>query len=153
MISLFSPHAHTHTHTLTLPLPSWPVLSCWLSSGISVVFVQSLIAQVSRKWLLRVWLANELPGRGSVVSRSIAGPCSLIKVTYLRGKMPQHDAMTDERGLASIPLAIKWNEWTVEGMNFLLDEAFWGRRSPLQILWEPHGANKPLCCIKGLRAD
>ncbi|KAL7406155.1 hypothetical protein ABVT39_014107 [Epinephelus coioides] len=75
-----------------------------------VVFVKSLIAQVSRKWPLRVWLANELPERGSVVSRSNTGLCSLIKVTYLQGKMPQRDVMTEEGGPASLSLAIKRNE-------------------------------------------
>lgn len=46
--------------------------------------------------------------------------------------MPQRDVMTAERGLASISLAIKRNEWTLEGMEFL-----WMRRQrgALQILW------------------
>lgn len=51
--------------------------------------------------------ANELPGTGSVVSRSHTGLGSLIKVTYLLGKMPQCDVMTNGRGVARISLAIK----------------------------------------------
>lgn len=98
-----------------------------------VVFVESLIAQVPWKWPLRVWLANELPGRGSVVSRSNTGLCSLIKVTYLQGEMPQRDVMTKERGLAGISLATKWTKWgSHTGWNCL----GWGgrtfrKRSPL----------------------
>ncbi|KAK2920380.1 hypothetical protein Q8A73_002584 [Channa argus] len=74
---------------------------------VSVVFVKILIAQVSRKWPLRVLLANELPGRGSVVSPSNTGLCSEIKVTFPLEEMSQRDVMAEERGPSSISLAIK----------------------------------------------
>lgn len=45
-----------------------------------------------------MWLVNELFWRGSVVSESNAGLCSMIKVTCLQGKMPQHDKMTKGTG-------------------------------------------------------
>lgn len=117
------PNVFTHRHLNTYP-------SCWhthsktrihwlcppglsVAAGcpqVLVVFVKSLIAQVSGKWQLRVWLANELPGRGSVVSWSNTGLCSLIKVTYLQRKMPLCDVMTKGKGRASISLAIKRKE-------------------------------------------
>lgn len=126
--------SHTHTLAHCHPGPS-SAAGCL---QVSVIFVESLIAQVSRKWLLRVWLANELPGRGSVVSRSITGPCSLIKVTYLWGK--NATAWCDDRRKRTG----KWNERSKEKRRICFWKDFEARQWDVHTRKEPHSADKSL---------
>ncbi|KAK2854239.1 hypothetical protein Q5P01_006900 [Channa striata] len=75
-----------------------------LCPQVLVVFVKILIAQVSGKWRLRVLPANELPGRGSVVSPSNTGLRSQIKVTFPQGEMSQRDATAEDCPAFHLPL-------------------------------------------------
>ena len=120
------PHTHTHTHThtyaYTYPSSQQAPSSAGGCLQVSVAFLESLIAQVSRKWLLRMWRANELPERWSVVNWINTGPCYLIKVTH-QGKMPQCNEMTNGRWLSRI----KWQNHKKGWISF-----GWGNRTSWQ---------------------